>query len=224
MSEYKIPCGWSSSSGDFCFKERLCLACCEVEKLNATIECQAQEIAALKAASSVVEDEMAAFCKHYNLPEGTTDFGDADYYGNEWNGWESRAALQPVSESEQPAAMPEDDAEQLARCKWTVKQWYEHVGAWENAQGEVCFGSVMALGAMLKLMAKARNSADPVASQDAIDALIERHRILLVPEYEGGFHAMVYQDSEIPISNFHASTVRAAVESAIDSARVKDQS
>ena len=42
------------------------------------------------------------------------------------------------------------------RSKWTVKQWYEHVGAWEDAAGNVCFGSVMALGAMLKLMAKAR--------------------------------------------------------------------
>lgn len=64
-------------------------------------------------------------------------------------------------------ATPEADAEQLARSKWTVKQWYEHVGAWENAQGEVCFGSMMALGAMLKLMAKARHSAIPVAQQDA---------------------------------------------------------
>lgn len=65
-------------------------------------------------------------------------------------------AAMSADESAQPVIMSEDDAEQLARSKWTVKQWYEHVGAWENAQGEVCFGSVMALGAMLKLMANAR--------------------------------------------------------------------
>lgn len=60
-----------------------------------------------------------------------------------------------------PLAVLTIDEEQAARSKWTVKQWYEHVGAWENPQGEVCFGSVMALGAMLKLMAKARNAAQP---------------------------------------------------------------
>ncbi|WP_229256769.1 hypothetical protein [Duganella lactea] len=60
-----------------------------------------------------------------------------------------------------PADAASVDAEQAARSKWTVKQWYEHVGAWENAQGEVCFGSVMALGAMLKLMAKARHATQP---------------------------------------------------------------
>lgn len=131
-------------------------------------------------------------------------------------------ASMPADENAQPVIMSEDDAEQLARSKWTVKQWYEHVGAWENAQGEVCFGSVMALGAMLKLMAKARNSAAPLEQQEAIDELIETHRILLVPEYEGGFHAMVYRDEATPLSNFHATTVRAAVEGAINEAKTKD--
>ena len=42
------------------------------------------------------------------------------------------------------------------RSKWTLKQWYEHVGAWEDERDCICFGSVMALGAMLTLMAKAR--------------------------------------------------------------------
>lgn len=152
----------------------------EIDELLATIKRQEQEIAALKVMAPVVADEMAAFCKHYNLPEGTTDFGDADHYGNEWNGWESRAALQAVTENAQTVPTPEDDAEQLARIKWTVKQWYEHVGAWENAQGEVCFGSVMALGAMLKLMAKARHSIAPVTPQDAIKASTTPQRNLLI--------------------------------------------
>lgn len=67
-----------------------------------------------------------------------------------------------IDQSQPSIQMREQDAKQLARSKWTVKQWYEHVGAWENAQGEVCFGSVMALGAMLKLMARARNSVAPI--------------------------------------------------------------
>lgn len=127
-----------------------------------------------------------------------------------------------IDPSQPSIQIQEHDAEQFARNKWTVKQWYEHVGAWENAQGEVCFGSVMALGAMLKLMAKARNSAAPLEQQEAIDELIETHRILLVPEYEGGFHAMVYRDEATPLSNFHATTVRAAVEGAINEAKTKD--
>lgn len=165
-------------AGDFAWQ--IATAINDVQLASAaTIERQAQEIAALKAAMS-------------------------------------------ADENAQPIIMSEDDAEQLARSKWTVKQWYEHVGAWENAQGEVCFGSVMALGAMLKLMAKARNSVAPLEQQEAIDELIETHRILLVPEYEGGFHAMVYRDEATPLSNFHATTVRAAVEGAINEAKTKD--
>lgn len=89
-------------------------------------------------------------------------------------------AAMSADENAQPIIMSEDDAEQLARSKWTVKQWYEHVGAWENAQGELCFGSVMALGAMLKLMAKARHSIAPVTPQDAIKASTTPQRNLLI--------------------------------------------
>ena len=88
-------------------------------------------------------------------------------------------SLQSVAEQAQTVPMLEDHAEQLARSKWTVKQWYEHVGAWENAQGELCFGSVMALGAMLKLMAKARHFVAPVARQDAISAAKDPIRELI---------------------------------------------
>lgn len=35
------------------------------------------------------------------------------------------------------------------RSKWTYGQWWQHVGAWENAQGEIVFGSPMAVRAMM---------------------------------------------------------------------------
>jgi hypothetical protein len=41
---------------------------------------------------------------------------------------------------------PDDD---VSRRSWTVKDWYTHVGAWENATGQLCFGSTMAFSAML---------------------------------------------------------------------------
>ncbi|MCF7541858.1 hypothetical protein [Pseudomonas petrae] len=41
---------------------------------------------------------------------------------------------------------PDDD---LSRKSWTVKDWYTHVGAWENDRGQLCFGSTIAFSAML---------------------------------------------------------------------------
>jgi hypothetical protein len=35
------------------------------------------------------------------------------------------------------------------RRKWTFAQWWQHVGAWENTEGQVCFGTPMAVRAML---------------------------------------------------------------------------
>lgn len=44
--------------------------------------------------------------------------------------------------------VPVDD--KLAeRRKWSFGQWAAHVGAWENPQGEMVFGSPMAVRAML---------------------------------------------------------------------------
>jgi hypothetical protein len=55
------------------------------------------------------------------------------------------------------------------RANWTTKQWYEHVGAWETAEGFISFGSVMALRAMLLQFQKmtiaqfaATTAAEPV--------------------------------------------------------------
>lgn len=42
---------------------------------------------------------------------------------------------------------PDDDE---SRKSWTNKDWYTHVGAWENEQGQLCFGSTMAFCAMLQ--------------------------------------------------------------------------
>lgn len=40
-----------------------------------------------------------------------------------------------------------DDYE--SRKQWTNKDWFTHVGAWENEQGQLCFGSSQAFCAML---------------------------------------------------------------------------
>lgn len=48
-----------------------------------------------------------------------------------------------------------------------------------------------------------------------VDDFIEKHRIELVPEYEGGFHARLYEDCEKPVASFYSSTVRGAVEGVI---------
>lgn len=40
-----------------------------------------------------------------------------------------------------------DDYE--SRKQWTNKDWFTHVGAWENEKGQLCFGSSMAFCAML---------------------------------------------------------------------------
>lgn len=42
---------------------------------------------------------------------------------------------------------PHDDE---SRKSWTNKDWYTHVGAWENEQGQLCFGSTIAFSAMLQ--------------------------------------------------------------------------
>jgi hypothetical protein len=41
------------------------------------------------------------------------------------------------------------EQKQAERINWNTKQWYEHVGAWENDTDEIVFGSVMALRAMM---------------------------------------------------------------------------
>lgn len=52
--------------------------------------------------------------------------------------------------AEQDAAEPSARDQKLAqRIIWTVKQWYEHVGAWNDEKDQIVFGSVMALRAML---------------------------------------------------------------------------
>lgn len=158
---------------------------------RATIERQAQAIAALKAVqltsgNKLVLPPMPEISGMHELEYvmQTPEDWDPDYRTiwqklqvadcgkREWRKYAMQlrtlisTLAQTMDENAQPNTMSEDDAEQSARSKWTVKQWYEHVGAWENAQGELCFGSVMALGAMLKLMAKTRNFAAPVAQQD----------------------------------------------------------
>lgn len=57
----------------------------------------------------------------------------------------SPAQAQTVADSE-PSAREQKLTE---RVSWSTKQWYEHVGARENGQDEIVFGTVMALRAMM---------------------------------------------------------------------------
>lgn len=138
----------------------------EITDLRLEIERQAQEV--LKLHRDLAAEKLRADQGWHRYESANSRKNELEAERANWA--QEIAALKAAmsaDESAQTVIMSEDDAEQLARSKWTIKQWYEHVGAWENAQGEVCFGSVMALGAMLKLMTKARHSAIPVSQQDA---------------------------------------------------------
>lgn len=56
------------------------------------------------------------------------------------------APVEAKPEEVEPSALEQKLTE---RTNWTFKQWYEHVGAWENDKGEIWFGTVMALRAMM---------------------------------------------------------------------------
>jgi hypothetical protein len=61
--------------------------------------------------------------------------------------------------------------EDASRNIWTTRQWAEHVGAWENEQGQVCFGSWQALAAMLSQFqqaARQSSQSEPVATADYV--------------------------------------------------------
>ncbi|HEX8594206.1 MAG TPA: hypothetical protein VF682_13140 [Pseudomonas sp.] len=53
-----------------------------------------------------------------------------------------------------------DDYE--SRRSWTVKDWYTHLGAWENEKGQLCFGSTIAFAIMLEQFH--RTHAAPLAT------------------------------------------------------------
>lgn len=72
----------------------------------------------------------------------------------------------------QVAGEPSAREQKLAeRINWNTKQWYEHVGAWENEHDQIVFGSVMALRAMLvQFQAVALYAADQrTATQQAAE-------------------------------------------------------
>lgn len=90
----------------------------------------------------------------------------------------SAAQAQPVADGE-PSAREQKLAE---RVDWTTKQWYEHVGARENDQDEIVFGTVMALRAMMvqfrevSLFAadkRAATDAAPVEAKPFMYAIME---------------------------------------------------
>jgi len=60
-----------------------------------------------------------------------------------------------------------------------------------------------------------RESAAPLAQQDALEQLIAQHRIAITPEYEGGFRAEIYRDEEKPQESGYGQTPRSAVDAAM---------
>jgi len=58
---------------------------------------------------------------------------------------ELRSILAQPSEQQGGDEVDEDD-----RSKWTVKDWYSHLGAWENERGQLCFGSTIAFAILLE--------------------------------------------------------------------------
>lgn len=90
------------------------------------------------------------------------------------------------------------------RSKWTTRQWAEHVGAWENEKDEVCFGSWMALRAMLlqfqKMTIRAARAqpAEPVTAA-ARDVLAERQRQVAVEGWTPE-HDDQYQNDELSLA------------------------
>jgi hypothetical protein len=76
------------------------------------------------------------------------------------------------------------------------------------------------LRALLAARLSARAADAP--SEPTLDDLITAHRIALTPEYEGGFHAKVYGDSEDPVANGYGNTPRAAVLAALGNSRAAD--
>lgn len=63
---------------------------------------------------------------------------------------------------------PDDDE---SRREWTVKDWWLHVGAWENEHGQLCFGSTMAFSAMLTQFSRVQHKA---SKQDLAYTLISQ--------------------------------------------------
>lgn len=59
------------------------------------------------------------------------------------------AADRGAATNPEPALSETQQARLDERRTWSFGQWAAHVGAWENAQGEMVFGSPMAVRAML---------------------------------------------------------------------------
>lgn len=70
---------------------------------------------------------------------------------DEWNKPTFDQARAAVSAAEDAKRLP-PDGKMEERKSWTARQWAENVGAWENEAGHVCFGSWMAVSAMLSLL------------------------------------------------------------------------
>jgi hypothetical protein len=78
-------------------------------------------------------------------------------------------------------------------------------------------GFVSAKEAVLDLLSKraATTAGAATTSEDALEQLLIEHRIGLTPENEGGFHAEVYSDQEIPKAKGYGQTPRAAIDAAM---------
>lgn len=61
----------------------------------------------------------------------------------------------------------------VSRKSWTNRDWFTHVGAWENEQGQLCFGSSIAFCAMMEQFHRTHTAQLLTALQNAAEALKE---------------------------------------------------
>lgn len=132
-----------------------------------------------------------------------------------------------------PSIQQEIEQTNHERSKWTTKQWYEHVGAWETPEGYISFGSVMAVSAMLIQFQRALWV--PASSIGSIEDFNEFNR--LIDELEGAAseayscgndfgtgdkHQMAYEKLIVYIDGFIAHAVSQRVRAALKEASEND--
>jgi uncharacterized Zn finger protein (UPF0148 family) len=66
------------------------------------------------------------------------------------------------------------------------------------------------------------HSTASASGNDALERLLIEHRIAITPENEGGFHALIYRDQELPLAKGYGQTPREAVDAAMSPMKLGD--
>ncbi|MBV6321974.1 hypothetical protein [Duganella violaceipulchra] len=111
-------------------------------------QCSIENLAAMLCQHVMKGDpvDIANFCMmlHQRDPEGEDAYAAITQASLELLA--AVSAAQVAAEDAEPTALEQKLTE---RINWTVTQWAEHVGARENDRGEITFGTIMALRAMM---------------------------------------------------------------------------